>query len=123
MKFFGDKGDEAEKTLSIIKRYEANQICYVGRPGPSLTYLLSNGEAPEGRMRGEDCLGFDPNRLSVASREGEEDWKIYQGRRVLFSFGDKQDEALDAVEAIRQHGFTHSCFVGRPGPSFTYLRK
>ena len=36
---FGSKEDEARKTLCIIRKYGFTRICFVGRPGPSMTYF------------------------------------------------------------------------------------
>ena len=40
----------------------------------------------------------------------------------MFSFP-SQDEANQAVAVIQNYNFRYSCFVDRPGPSMTYLRK
>ena len=37
--FSFDKIDEAKKSLNIIKKYQFNQVCYIGRPDPSFIYL------------------------------------------------------------------------------------
>ncbi|MBN2516571.1 MAG: histidine phosphatase family protein [Deltaproteobacteria bacterium] len=36
---FGLKSNEAAQALQIIKKYGYNQICFVGRPKPSMTYF------------------------------------------------------------------------------------
>jgi cathepsin L len=36
---FGDKEGEAWLSLTLIKKYGFNRNCYVGRPGPSMTYF------------------------------------------------------------------------------------
>jgi hypothetical protein len=118
---FGQKRPEAEQALRIIKHYGMNQSCFVGRPRPSFQYLLVSGNAPEGGMPGEDCVAFDPQWVSVVQIKGS--WKIVDGRHWLFDFGANKDEAMMALEIIKRYGFTHSCFVGRPNASFTYLRK
>jgi hypothetical protein len=50
-------------------------------------------------------------------------WKIVEGSHWLFNFGSKKDEAITALQIIRKHGFTHSCFLRRPNPTFRYLRR
>lgn len=118
---FGNKKTEAEKSLQIIKHYGMNQTCYVGRPGPSFSYLLKSGASPVGAFPGEDCVPFNPNTAEVKYISG--DWKIVDGAQWMFSFGTKEDEARQALAIIKKYGFTRSCFVGRPGPSFIYMRK
>lgn len=118
---FGDKRAEAMKALGIIRHYRMNQSCFVGRPDPSFKYLLVDGKAPKGSMPGEDGVSFDPGTIEVQNIGGR--WKIVDGSHWLFDFGDKEDEARTAHAVIKKYGFTRSCFVGRPDPSFTYLRK
>jgi hypothetical protein len=118
---FGQKKTEADQALRIIKHYGMNQSCFVGRPQPSFQYLLVSGNAPVGSMPGEDCVAFNPQTTTVQSINGQ--WKIVDGNHWLFDFGDNRSEAMMALEIIKRHGFTQSCFVGRPNASFTYLRK
>ncbi|MCP3898264.1 MAG: hypothetical protein GY707_00865 [Desulfobacteraceae bacterium] len=118
---FGNKKTEAEKALAIIKHYRMNRSCFVGRPNPSFTYLKVGSAAPAGSFAGEDCLAFDPNNIIVKQISG--DWKIVDGSHWIFSFGSKKAEADQALAIIKKYGFTSTCYVGRPGPSFKYLRK
>ncbi len=118
---FGDKQDEARQALRVVRHYRANHSCYVGRPDPSFSYLLVAGAAPAGALKGEDCVGFNPATANVAQIQGR--WKIVDGNHWLFDFADKEAEARTALRILKHHGFTRSCFVGRPDPSLTYLRK
>jgi len=72
-------------------------------------------------MKGEDCVGFNPHTIEVKQVQGS--WKIVDGNHWMFDFGSNRDEAEQSAAIIRKYGFTQSCFVGRPGPSFTYLRR
>lgn len=118
---FGAKQAEAQRTLAIIKHYNMNQSCFVGRPNPSFQYMLISGSSPAGAFAGEDCIGFNPANIAVASVNGS--WKIVDGNQWMFDFGTKKSEADQTLEIIKAKGFTQSCFVGRPGPSFSYMRK
>jgi hypothetical protein len=118
---FGPNRTEALQALRIIKHYRMNSSCFVGRPDPSFQYLLVNGRAPQGNMPGEDCVSFNPNSIEVRNIGGS--WKIVDGSHWVFDFGSKEDEARKAFAIIKKHGFTRSCFVGRPDPSFQYLKK
>lgn len=118
---FGNNAGEAKQALAIIKHYRMNKSCFVGRPDPSFSYLLTNGKAPQGAMRGEDCVSFNPQTATVKQLNNR--WKIVDGNHLMFDFGGKQNEANQSLSIIKYYGFTHSCFVGRPGPSLTYLRK
>jgi hypothetical protein len=118
---FGDRRGEALRALRVIRHYRADESCFIGRPDPSLRYLLVSGRAPAGALAGEDCLAFDPGGAEVQRVRGR--WKIVDGDHWLFDFGDRQEEARKALAVIRKHGFDHSCFVGRPDPSLQYLRR
>lgn len=118
---FENKGAEAARALKVIKHYKMTNSCFVGRPDPSFTYLLSSNRAPAGAMPGEDCISFDPDRTAVIQARGR--WKIAEGSHWVFDFGTSKSEAETALAIIKRYGFTHSCFVGRPRPSFSYLRR
>ena len=110
----------ANKALRIFRHYDIDRHCFVGRPDPSLSYLLAGGSPPAGEFDREDCNRFDPDNVRLRNIRGS--WRIVDGRHSLFSFGDSRSEARQALAIIRQHGFNHSCFVGRPGPVLTYMR-
>ena len=118
---FGSKKSEAYKALHLVKCYKITQSCFVGRPGPSLEYVLSRGAAPRGATRGEDCIAFNPRAAQVKKLSGR--YKIVQGGMLMFDFGSNKNEAYQALAVIQKHGFTQQCFVGRPNPSFEYMRK
>jgi len=118
---FGNNRDEARAALRVIRHYGANQSCFVGRPQPSLAYLLVSGSAPTGQLRGEDCIAFNPRTAQVAQINGR--WKIVDGNHWMFDFGNNADEARSALAVIRKHGFSQTCYVGRPNPSFKYMRR
>jgi hypothetical protein len=118
---FGQKKDEADRSLAIIKHYRMNRSCFVGRPDPSFQYMLVSNQAPAGAIAGEDCVSFNPATAAVANIQN--DWKIVDGNHWMFSFGNKEAEARQSLAIIKQYGFARSCFVGRPGPSFKYLKK
>jgi len=118
---FGPNRAEGLQALRIIKYYQMNRSCFVGRPDPSFHYLLVNGNAPQGSMPGEECVSFNPNTIEVKNIGGS--WKIVDGTHWVFDFSSKEDEARKAFAIIKKYGFTRSCYVGRPNPSFQYLRK
>jgi len=117
---FKDK-DEADRSLEIIKHYKMDKTCYVGRPQASLTYLLVNNKAPKNAMTNEDCIGFNLNNIEV-KKIGER-YKIVEGSHYIFDFKDKKDEADKSLAIIKKYGFNQTCYVGRPDPDFSYLRK
>jgi cathepsin L len=117
---FGDNEAEARKALDLIRHYGLTRHCFVGRPNPSFEYYLSPVGAPQGARAGEDCIAFSPAALDVDQDGGR--WLLTDGSSRMQVFA-SQDEAWMAYAFIRQHAFTHQCFVGRPGPSFSYWRR
>jgi len=118
---FRNKKNEADQSLRIIKRYRMNQSCFVGRPDPSLQYMLISGRAPVGKLSGEDCVSFNPGTTEVKNVNGR--WKIVDGSHWIFDFEGDEEEARQMFGIIKKHGFNKSCFVGRPDPDFQYLRR
>jgi C1A family cysteine protease len=118
---FGTNVTEARRALRIIKFYRMNRSCFVGRPGPSFTYMLVNNTSPAGVFATEDCIAFNPALVRVQQVGGS--WKIVQGNMWMYDFGPLKEEAYEALGIIKDYGFTRQCFVGRPGPSFQYLRR
>jgi len=117
---FGNKQAEAQRAALIVKHYQFNKQCFVGRPNPSFSYWLTNNHSAAGSMPGEDCLTFNPNTVQASFTGGM--WKMVDGNHAMFSFPN-QAEAVKAVQIVKHYGFNHSCFVGRPDPSMTYQRE
>lgn len=118
---FGNNKAEADRSLRVIKHYGLNQSCFVGRPDPSFKYMLRSGHAPVGDIPGEDCIAFNPNNIQVKNINGR--WKIVEGSHWMFDFEGNEAEARKTYNIIKKYGFNKSCFVGRPDPSFQYLRR
>jgi len=113
---------EADRIVQLIKHLGFNRNCYVGRPDPSFQYSLVNG-APSnaGMLAGEDCIGFNPANLKIQTINGR--IKITDGNSILFDFANSMAEAQMTLCLIKKYKFTKTCYVGRPDPSFQYMRK
>jgi hypothetical protein len=118
---FGAGKKEAERTLAVIKRYNMDQSCFVGRPRPSFHYMLVNGSSPAGPHEGETCKPFNPPATEVRQVGGS--WKVTDGEQVLFDFGGHKDQADQALALIRKYGFTHSCMVAPGRIDAVYMRR
>jgi hypothetical protein len=119
MKMFPNRA-EAEQALRIIRHYNMNSHCFVGRPGPSVEYWLVNNSSPQGAMSGEDCVSFNPDNLTI--KQSGRNFLLMDGSHSLLSFPNR-DEAETTRKIILKHRFNRSCFVGRPGPSMNYFRR
>jgi hypothetical protein len=118
---FGSDPVAARQSLKVIHHYRMDRACFIGWPDPVFAYMLAKGGSPSGRMSGEDCVAFDPKRVTVSKSQGS--WKIVSAGRWLFDFGQNQTEARQALAVIRRYGFNQSCFVGRSNDDFNYLRR
>ncbi len=110
----------ARRALEVIRFYRMNQQCSLGRPTPLLQYYMVNDRPPTGAMQGEVAVPLDLKRLDVA--QVDDRWLLVQGNVWLLDFGAAEAEARAAVAVIRNAGFTHMCFVGRPRPVMIYFR-
>lgn len=120
MKSFGSLVAEARRALQIIRHYGLNRLCFVGRPGPSMEYWKRTNALPAGRFAGEDCVGMNPQAAQVRNVSGR--WTIVEGSHLIKAFPN-QSEARKGLEIMRYYHARFSCFVGRPNPSMTYLRR
>jgi hypothetical protein len=118
---FGAKKGDADQSLAVIKHYGMNQQCFVGRPHAPFQYYLVSGASPVGPFAGEDCISFNPATTNVQQIKGS--WKVVDGNHWMFDFGANKAEAEQTLAIIKKYGFTYTCYVGRPGPKFSYLRK
>jgi len=122
---FGTKGREAAKALRIIRKYKIMNSCFVGRPDPSLNYLLRIGEtAPRGELLpNEDCIAFNNHRVTIKYFPHLGTWKMVEGNMAMVDFGLKRGEALKSLRVVKKYRFNRQCFVGRPDPSFKYWKR
>lgn len=123
MKTFASRLD-ADRTLAVIRHYEMNSHCFIGRPNSSLEYWLTDGLSPQGSMGGEDCLEFNPQNLSIVRRAQPQSlFFLMDGSQLIRIFPNSQ-EARKALDIIQMFGFTNMCFVGgRTNPAMIYLKK
>lgn len=93
-----------------------------GRTGGTVTRpRIDLDEASEELAPRQDCIGHDLSNLRLVNRGGTGGWTITDGRSLMFAFGNKRAEAEQALAIIRRHGFTRTCYIGRPNASMQYL--
>lgn len=118
---FGTSQANAQKAVNIIKHYNMDKQCFVGRPNAPMMYFTVAGKAPQGAFAGEDAVSFNPANVTAANINGS--WKVVDGAHWMLDFGAKEADARIAVEVIKFYGFTQMCFVGRPNAPMMYFRK
>jgi len=121
LKNFKKNSKEARRSLKVIRHYQFNKQCTVGRTSPSMEYYLVSNRTPNGSMRGEDCITFNPNSLKVLKLDGR--WQLANKTRWILNFQHKQRLARKSLHVIKRYRFSKICFIGRPQPSLTYFRK
>jgi len=114
---FGSKRAEGEAALAIIRKYGFDRTCYIARPQPTMTYLLAGGAASNAAHGAEDCISFNRNALQLQPVGSQ--WRLTDGRSSILMFPNNS-EGQQAIDTITRHRFNRQCYVGRPGPSFTY---
>jgi hypothetical protein len=120
---FGFDFDKTEAIIALatIKHYKMTQSCFVGRPRPSFHYMLTEGSSPVGPFRPADCSPFDPITTNVEQINGN--WRVADGVKKLFDFGEKKDEANQTLSIIKKYGFSHSCMIAKGKVEYTYMHK
>jgi len=121
---FGGNQQNALQARDIIKHYQMDEICFVGRPSGTgkqlMMYFKVNGAAPSGAFPGEDAIPFNPSNVLAQQAGGR--WKVTEGSMWMLDFGVSQANAMKAAALIRRYGFQYQCFVGRPGAPMMYFR-
>ncbi len=124
---FGKSEANANEAVSIIKKYEFNNICFVGRPNAPMMYFRKDkpklllpgyGRQIPGPAMKEDCIKFNPNQVEAKQISGN--WKVVQGDMWMLDFGASKEQAEKAVKIIKFYMMDQQCFVGRPNPPMQY---
>jgi len=103
-----DKGDDAARSLKIIRYFGINELCLTGNS--KFSYMLVSGKVPKGNIPGEKYVSFNPDQLKAERIAGE--WRIANGRSVLFRFGTDEVAARQALRVIQYYGFNAKCAIG-----------
>jgi hypothetical protein len=131
------KRRDNRRVLGIIQSFRMDASCWIDDPGGyPFHFMLVDGKAPFGNMKGEDCsdhhfvnlklVDFGPGEMAIRDGRGPR-----TGFRIISS--EKKDEwwlywfktreaAEASFSAIHTFGFSQVCYVGRPTPSMEYLK-
>jgi hypothetical protein len=80
-----------------------------------MEYWLADGKAPQGLTGGLRLLPVDLASLRAEQLQGQ--WCLRDGRRVLFNFGLKAEDARQGLAVARKYGFTQLGVLGQARPS------
>jgi hypothetical protein len=115
LKDFGPREQEARQALGIIRELGLNQHGTIGSPHALMEYWLADGRAPQGLPGGMRAVPLDPAGLKVEQVQGQ--WVLRDPRRILFNFGDRPNEARQALEVVQRYGFSQVGVIGHGVPS------
>ncbi|MEL6569807.1 MAG: toll/interleukin-1 receptor domain-containing protein [Pseudomonadota bacterium] len=108
---------EAERGVEILQKLGVNNYCTVGA---EFRYFKAGNALPTGALGNEDCTTIQRDRLG---------YKVAGGRHLVIN-GDAsmiamrtETEAQKALTILRGLGAAELCYLGRPGPSLTYLKR
>jgi hypothetical protein len=114
LKDFGPREMEARQALRLIREMHLTQHGTIGSPQPVMEYWLSNGQVPQGLGNGLRLVPIDQGSLRVEQEQGQ--WCVRDGQRVLFNFGQRADDAQQALGVLRKYGFTRAGVLGQGIP-------
>jgi hypothetical protein len=112
---FGADERAARQALAVVQHYRFTEQCRIGKPTPTCTYYLVNGQPPRGVSFGVNNVPFRPDALAVAEHEGV--YVIAEGNRTVLRCGDRGEDAKQLLQVIQRHKFDHVCHVGSPEPA------
>jgi hypothetical protein len=118
---FGPSERDAQQAEAAFHNYRFTEQCLVGRPKPVFTYFLVNGRAPQGLPLGMQGVPFHAQDLTV--RQEGSGWTVCNGEQPLLPFGDKADEARQALQAIQRYQFDTLCRIGQGETAMTILAR
>jgi hypothetical protein len=108
---FGPNQADAQLAQAALRYYQCTEQVFIGNPRPMFSYFLSHGQAPHGVSYGMNAITFRPETLTV--RDFHKSYVLYDGSQIVMSFGDRLNEAQQALQAIQQHKFDRLTIFGR----------
>lgn len=114
---------EAQTALRVIRHYNLTSRCFIGRPQPSLSYLkTAEDKLPSGSISGEDCIRLrNPDALRVRERSSNL-YQVIDGNSVPYSAPNRA-EAERIIKVVQHYDARATCYVGRPDPGMTYIKR
>lgn len=110
---------EAQQIVDTIDRYHLTERCFIGRPDPSMTYWLYDGDAPNGEMEAEDELHHNMYGYDVVERRGR--IFVTDGRSSIVVCPNYR-EAAHCLHVLRHYRFDRRAFIGRPDSSMSFFK-
>jgi hypothetical protein len=117
IKDFGNDSSDAYEAARLIHTLKLNQLGKIGSPHTVMEYWLTNGQAPPLPMGSPRAQPLDPAGLRVEQDRNFGRWIVRNNSRVIFTSFTQEDDARQALQVIRDHGFTHVITLGQSKPA------
>ncbi len=108
---FGSREQEARQARDALRYYRCTEQVVIGKPQPAFSFFLVNGQAPQGTVPNLRSVPFRPDLLQV-NRFGSS-YVLWDGSQVVLAFGDRLNEAQEALQAIRHYRFDRLYRLGQ----------
>ncbi|MCU1310494.1 MAG: hypothetical protein JWO20_1619 [Candidatus Angelobacter sp.] len=127
-----EQSQNDREVLRIIQEYGMNASCWIDDPYTPFHFMLVDGKAPTGEVRGEECFPHHLSNLHLVQIGGPmkhhgQSLRVIadssDGQMWMYAFETKQ-AAEAAITAINRFAFTQECYYQRiaVGTSFSYLK-
>ncbi len=142
---FGPFAEDAERALAVIRKYEFNEVAYIGLPNPTMIYMLKN-TVPNHHQGGHDPfrpeylpqhatrypldipgLGIVGERRPIDAMRLEtvrvgDNWHLMSGATDLGSVGSSEYQARNMMQIAQRYPFTEYVRVGASDFTFFLCR-
>jgi hypothetical protein len=115
IKDFGRRESDGRQAQRLIHDLHLTQHGTVGEPTPLMEYWLSEGHTPVGFATGMRTLAIDTAGLKAEQTRGQ--WVVRDRQRIWLNFGQRGDEARQALLVMQKYGFTQVGVLGGPVPA------
>jgi hypothetical protein len=116
VKDFGTDMQTAHEAARLIKGLKVDQLGKIGDPAPVMEYWLIDGQAPPMPVGNQHAIELEPAKLHVEMDPTLGRWCVKNSTRTLFSSFTREEDARQAIQVIRDHGFTHVMTLGQGKP-------
>jgi hypothetical protein len=108
---FGSSQAEAQLAQAALRHYRCTEQVFIGGPHSGFSYFLTDGQAPYGASFASNAVAFRPESLQV--RQLGTSYVLHDGNQVVLSFGDRMNEAQQALQAIQKYRFDRFSTFGQ----------